>query len=106
MENVLEENKIKDNGKKAEDNNDVLINLMQESLKTNQEVLKLSRYIKKYIVWQKIFFWFKFVLVLVPIILAIVYLPPFLRGAFGSFQSLSGSFNSIIENAYPTEGSE
>lgn len=93
MENLQEEKKIK------EDNDLVLFNLMNENLKTNQEILKLSKYIKKYIVWQKIFFWIKLVLVLIPIILAIVYLPPFLKGAFQSFQSLSGSLGTINENA-------
>ena len=92
MENTLEE-------EKTNDNKDVLIDLMRENLKTSQEILKLSIYIKKYIFWQRILFWFKLVLILVPIILAIVYLPPFLKGAFSSFQDLTGSFGIINENS-------
>jgi hypothetical protein len=92
MENMPEENK-------TEDNNEVLIELMRENLKTSREVLRLGVYIKKYIVFQKIFFWFKLVLILVPVILAIVYLPPFLKGAFSSFQDLTGSFGIINENS-------
>ncbi|MDD3711810.1 MAG: hypothetical protein PHP37_04385 [Patescibacteria group bacterium] len=84
---------IQENEKKTEQNveesNDlILFNLLKENLKVSREILDLSRYIKKYILWQKVIFWFKFVVILIPIILALIYLPPFLRGAFSSFQEL------------------
>ena len=93
---------VQNNEKKSEQNiaesNDlVLFNLLKENLKVTQEILDLSKYIKKYIVWQKVVFWFKLVVILIPVILAVIYLPPFLKGAFTSFQELLNPASMLNE---------
>lgn len=65
-----------------------LHDLVEENLKVSQEILKLTKYIRKYIVWQKILSWIKLFLIIVPLILALTYLPPFLSGFSSSFQDL------------------
>lgn len=72
-----------------------LNDLVRENLKVSQEILSLTKYIKKYIVWQKIFSWIKLFLIVIPIILAFIYLPPFLKDFSASIQGLVGSVNGL-----------
>lgn len=71
--------------------------LIQKNLKISQEILDLSKYIKKYIVWQKIFSWIKLMLVIIPIIFAFIYLPPFLKDFSNSVQEIINSINTKID---------
>ncbi len=85
------------------DNNPELLDLIKENLKISQEILDLTKYIKKYVFWQKIFSWLKFFLILVPLIFAIIYLPPFLENISYSFQEFVDLFN-IISNPGSIQG--
>ncbi len=69
--------------------------LVRKNLETSEEILKLSKYIKRYVFWQRIIGWAKIVLIAVPIILAIVYLPPFLEGISSSIHEFMASFTNI-----------
>lgn len=73
-----------------------LNDLVRENLKVSQEILSLTKYIKKYIVWQKIFSWIKLFLIVIPIILAFIYLPPFLKDFSASIQGLVESVNGLV----------
>lgn len=63
--------------------------LIQKNINLSQRVLDLTIYIKKYIFFQKIFGWIKFVVIMIPIILGILYLLPFFQSMAGEFQNLS-----------------
>ncbi len=86
MEEYQEEKKTKDD--------DIYI-LLNKNLEISEEILKLTKYIKQYVFWQKIFFWLKLAIIIIPIALAIIYLPPFLSGLRDSFQELVGGFNVL-----------
>ncbi len=75
--------------------NDKLEELLRENLGVSREILKLSKYIRKYVFWQKIFNWFKLILILAPIILAIIYLPPFLKSLSFGLQTIFDGLNIV-----------
>ena len=79
----------------AEKKDNEIISLLKENLETSKEILKLSQYIRKYVFWQKVFNWLKFFLILIPILLAIIYLPPFLKGALEPLQGLIYSVEDV-----------
>ncbi|HOZ53558.1 MAG TPA: hypothetical protein PK142_02675 [bacterium] len=97
--------KIAEEEKKTENNEELgeffekgleLNDLVRENIKVSQEILSLTKYIKKYIIWQKIFSWIKLFLIVVPIILAFIYLPPFLKDFSASVQGMIGSVNGLV----------
>jgi hypothetical protein len=62
--------------------------LIGQNLELSEEILRLTKYIKKYVFWQKIMGWLKFFLIAIPIALAIIYVPPFLEKAMNSLQEV------------------
>lgn len=62
-----------------------LKSLLEQNLALSQEILAMSSYIKSYIRWQKIFGWVKVLVVAVPIILGIIYLPSALKSVLSSY---------------------
>ncbi len=54
-------------------------NVLAESLKLNQESYKMLKDIKRYIFWKKIWTGVKILIVLVPVLLGIFYLPPIIK---------------------------
>ena len=53
-----------------------------------EENLRISKKIHRYIVWQRTFGIIKLLLIVVPIILGIIYLPPILQNLFSPYQEL------------------
>ncbi len=97
--------KIAEEEKNTEENDELgeffekgieLNDLVRENIKVSQEILSLTKYIKKYIIWQKIFSWIKLFLIVVPIVLAFIYLPPVLKDFSESVQGLVGSINGLV----------
>jgi hypothetical protein len=70
---------LRENPSEKEADHQHLARLVEENIKTNKEILIGLAEIKRYIRWQRIWATLRFVLILVPIILGIIYLPPFLR---------------------------
>jgi hypothetical protein len=52
------------------------------------EILKISRDIKKYMYWQNIWAIVRILVIVIPIIIGFIYLPPLLRDSFQSYSSL------------------
>jgi len=50
--------------------------LLEENLKYTKEILRISRKTKKYLFWMQIAGWAKILLIAVPLIVGIIYLPP------------------------------
>jgi hypothetical protein len=69
-----------------------LTRLLQENLAKNEEILLLTKQIKTYIRRQIIWSIFRLFLILAPIILGIIYLPPYLK----IFLKKIASFLSIL----------
>jgi len=74
---------------------------VKKILEKNQEMitetLELSRKMKKYMLFQQVFGVLRLLIIMIPIILSIIYLPPLLKSAFKQYENLLG-----IENVLPT----
>lgn len=62
--------------------------LLEENLRLTREIEKMVRSIKNFVIWQRIWGTLKFLLIVVPLVLAIIYLPPFLKDALKEYQNL------------------
>ena len=65
--------------------------LLAENLAKSEEMYELMRKLKRYLLVAQIFSVLKLLLIVVPIILAIIYLPPFLGDALGQYREILGS---------------
>ncbi len=82
-------------------------NLLEENLKLTKEIHKMTKYIRRYIIFSQIIGFLKLVLIIVPIILGIIYLPPLLKDVFAQYQELlnlkSGLNVGGVENIDPSK---
>ena len=62
--------------------------MLQKNLELTQEIFEMTKKIKRHITFQKIFSLIYFLIIIVPIILSIIYLPPLLKNAFGPYMEL------------------
>ncbi|MDD5290582.1 MAG: hypothetical protein PHZ04_00505 [Patescibacteria group bacterium] len=69
---------------------DEIKKLLEENLKLTAETHKMVKKIKSYMFWQNVWSFLKVLIVVVPIILGIIYLPPLLKGVFQQYKSLLG----------------
>jgi hypothetical protein len=67
--------------------------LLQENLKTSQETLKAVKKINRYILWQRILGWTKFFLIMIPLVLAFIYLPGYIRKAYDLYEQVLSPFS-------------
>lgn len=64
--------------------------LMEKNLKWSQIIYEQNRKINNKLLWAAIFGWFKIILIVVPLILAYIYLQPMLSGVLKQYGSLLG----------------
>jgi hypothetical protein len=64
--------------------------MMTENLQLTQEIHKMTKSLKRYVVFQRIMGIIYFLLIVVPLILSIIYLPPLLNNVIGQYQDLLG----------------
>ena len=62
--------------------------LLELNLEKNQEILLISKEIKRYMKWQQIWSTLRFLLIFIPIILGFIYLPPLLQDLFAQYRDL------------------
>lgn len=67
---------------------DKLSDLLKANLDRSEEILKISRKINKYLYWQNIWSIARMLVIVVPIIWGIIYLPPLLREYVESYKYL------------------
>lgn len=73
--------------------------LMMQNLALTAEIKEITHSIKSYITFQKFISIFYFLLIVVPIILSVIYLPPLLKNMMGQYNDvLGGSSTAGIEN--------
>jgi len=65
-----------------------LAKLTKDNLARSEEILAISKDIKKYIQLTQVWATVRLLLILVPIILGLIYLPPFIKDAINSYKSL------------------
>jgi len=64
--------------------------LLEQNLRLSAEIYKQTKYIKGYVFWAQIFSVLKILIIVVPIVIGIIYLPPLLKGAFDQYKGLLG----------------
>ncbi|MDO8668533.1 MAG: hypothetical protein Q7K35_05630 [bacterium] len=73
--------------------------LLEENLEYSKEIYTMTRKIKSYITFQKVMSVIYILLIIVPIILSILYLPPLLKGVFDQYKDVlgvgAGEINSV-----------
>ena len=62
--------------------------LLEENIAKNEEVYQISKKIKKYLVMGQILSILRLLFIVIPLILAILYLPSLLSGAWSNYQGL------------------
>ena len=63
--------------------------LLRRNLAVSEDILKKTEYIRKYIRWQKIWGIINILIILIPLIIGVVYLPPLFRDYLNQITSLS-----------------
>jgi len=78
---------------------DEIKKLLEENLRLAAETHKMVKKIKSYMFWQNVWNFLKILIIVVPIIIGIIYLPPLLKGVFQQYQSLLGGGDGLnLEN--------
>jgi hypothetical protein len=70
-------------GQKSEDIND----LLRDNLRLNKEMHGMLRDIKRYILWSRAWTAIKIIIIVIPIILGIIYLPPMAKEWVNKYRS-------------------
>jgi hypothetical protein len=61
--------------------------IIEKNLEVSEEILKTVKYIRSHIFWSRVYGTIKFLLIVVPLVLGLIYLPPLIKDLFGSYQS-------------------
>lgn len=75
--------------------------LLEQNLKLTEEIYVMTKKIKGYIAFQKVMSLVYLMLIVVPIILSIIYLPPLLKSMFDQYKDILGiqpGSDSSIQN--------
>lgn len=70
---------------------DELKSLLEENLELTKDVRAMVNHINRYVAWQRIFGVLKVLIILVPIILGVIYLPPILKDSYSQIISIMQS---------------
>ena len=68
--------------------------LLQENLRVSEEILEKTKYIKHYLKWQQIFGWVKILIIVVPLVWGLFYLPSLVQQYMGSYDSTLNNFTN------------
>lgn len=80
----------KDNSESENNDIEEIKRLLKENLKFMKATYAITDKTRKYIRWLEIFAIVKFLLILVPLVFGLIYLPPLIRNLFVSYQEFLG----------------
>lgn len=69
--------------------------LIEKNLKWSQIIYEQNRKINSKLFWAGMFGWFKFILIVAPLILSIIYLEPMLKNVWAQYSDLLGSVSAV-----------
>ncbi|PIR73604.1 MAG: hypothetical protein COU40_01750 [Candidatus Moranbacteria bacterium CG10_big_fil_rev_8_21_14_0_10_35_21] len=75
--------------------------MMTENLQLTQEIHKMTKSVKNYVIVQRILSVVYLLLIVVPLILSIIYLPPLLGNVIGQYQNLLGGEQNVGDMKNP-----
>jgi len=67
--------------------------LLEKNIELSEQILVLTTKTRRYIFWQQVYDAFKFLVIIVPLVIGIFYLPPLLKNAFSQYSSLMSGGN-------------
>ena len=75
--------------------------LLEKNLKLTEEIHKMTKGIKSFVLWQRIFGVLKILIIVVPIVLGIIYLPPLIQSLTEQYQEIlnigGGEAGSLLD---------
>ncbi len=80
------------------DKKDDVQGLLEKNLKWSQIIYEQNRKINNKLLWSAVASWLRLLMILIPLILAVFYLPTFLKDAWGKYGDILGIETSIGEN--------
>jgi len=104
---ISKQNKESNAVKISSTSDDSLHELLEKNLKWSQIIYEQNRKINSKLVWSAVASWLRLFLILIPLVLAVFYLPPLLKDLLGQYGSILGlidpnidmnSLNGIFDN--------
>lgn len=71
--------------------------ILRQNLEYTKRALEISEKNSRYILWIKIVNLIKLLIIIIPIVLAIIYLPPYIQEFFNKYQELFGRGGFFME---------
>jgi uncharacterized membrane protein YukC len=101
-----EKNKIEENENLEKVEMEDLKDLLEKNLECTRETQRMVKKIRRQMLWQRIMGIIYLILILAPIILAIIYLPPYLKQFLSSYGQFlpTGDQKGILEQLGNFEG--
>jgi hypothetical protein len=79
--------------------------LLKESLEINKETNEIVKSVKKYLIVQRVFFFIKVLIIAIPLVLGIIYLPPFFREFLPRFSKSIDQYQALFNFSNKVEES-
>ncbi|MFH1522640.1 MAG: hypothetical protein ABIE43_02360 [Patescibacteria group bacterium] len=82
--------------------------LLEKNLELSQDMHKMVKSIKNYVIGQRIWFVIKLLIIAIPLIVGFIYLPPLLKDLFVQYKELLGGVSgasSNLESLFKESGS-
>lgn len=81
----------------SEIENNKIEELLEKNIEMTEEIHRMTKKIDRFVFWQKIFQTINILVIVVPIMLGIIYLPPLLKSVIGQYQELleTGESNGV-----------
>ena len=109
---VEDENDLKENSKKKDNkllvqtknlSEDKVHELLEKNLKWSQIIYEQNRKINNKLLWSAIASWLRLFLILVPLILAFIYILPLARNFFSEYGQMLGIFDPVSKTGVDVE---
>ena len=78
----------KDTQAKDTSQKDNIANLLKKNHEALEEILEVTRYTRRFVIWQQVFGSVKLVLIVIPIVLGVIYLPPIFKDLINQYREL------------------
>ncbi len=73
------------------ENKEDLAALLRANLAMTKEIQAMVKHINTYVAWQRLFGWIKLILIIIPLIIGVIYLPPLIRDYYQQLLQTLGS---------------
>ena len=81
--------------------NDEIKKLLEQNLEYNKAIYEMAQKTRRHLLWMKVFAILRVLIIVVPIVLAIIYLPPYIEKVMQPYENLlqaSGQGKNTLDN--------